>query len=227
MPSSAFLTPAKRFAGIVNGLFHAVAVRRDAGFLAQPVAMLLWARLAHLRARITRLAARLADGKGSGVPRNPRTPSGTAPKPRRPPQRLLPRKAGWLIPLVPEAAAAGSQLRHLLADPEMAALIEAAPQMGRLLRPLCRSLGVILPPDLLPPPRGTETAKAATTRGAAPAGTGQRHGCLALPRGASGGMARAEPALRRARPALAQRPALQCVRGLKPGVTAPRRRTPT
>jgi hypothetical protein len=65
---------------------------------------------------------------------------------------LLPRKAGWLIPLVPEAAAAGSQLRHLLADPEMAALVEAAPQMGRLLRPLCRSLGVRLPPGLPPQP---------------------------------------------------------------------------
>jgi hypothetical protein len=159
MPPSAFLTPAKRFAGIVNGLFHAIAVRRDAGFLAQPVAMLLWTRLALLRARVTRLAARLADGKGSGVPRNPPTPSGTALKPRRPTQRVLPRSAGWLIPLVPEAAAAGSQLRHLLADPEMAALIEAAPQMRRLLGPLCRSLGVRLPPDLLPPPRAPKPRK--------------------------------------------------------------------
>jgi hypothetical protein len=60
---------------------------------------------------------------------------------------------------VPEAAAAGSQLRHLLADPEMAALIEAAPQMGRLLRPLCRSLGVRLPPGLLPPPRAPKPRK--------------------------------------------------------------------
>jgi hypothetical protein len=84
MPPSDFLTPAKRFAGIVNGLFHAIAVRRDAGFLAQPVAMLLWARLAHLRA----LATRLADGKGSGVPRRPATPSDTKRKPRRPAQRL-------------------------------------------------------------------------------------------------------------------------------------------
>ena len=37
----------------------------------------------------------------------------------------------------------GGQLEHMLrTDPEMAALIAAAPQLGRLLRALCRSLGM-------------------------------------------------------------------------------------
>jgi hypothetical protein len=159
MPPSAFLSPAARFASIVNGLFQAIGVRRDAGFLAGPVAMLLWTRLGHLRGRITRLAARLASGKGSGVPRRPATPGGAERTPRRPPQRLLPRDPAWLIRLVPGAAAAGSQLQHLLADPETAALIEAAPQLGRLLRPLCRSLGVPVPPSLSPPPRAPKPRK--------------------------------------------------------------------
>jgi hypothetical protein len=57
-----------------------------------------------------------------------------------------------MIGLVPEAAASGSQLQHLLADPEMAALAAAGPQLGRLLRPLCRALGVTPPPYLTPPP---------------------------------------------------------------------------
>ena len=127
MPPSAFLSPAQRFAGIVNGLFLAIMVRRDTGFLAAPVANLLWTRLAHLRSRVRRLAELLASGKDPGVPRRMRAPDGTdeasAPtdrQPRRPPQRLLPHGAGWMIRLVPEAAGYGSQLQFLLADPEMA-----------------------------------------------------------------------------------------------------------
>jgi hypothetical protein len=55
-----------------------------------------------------------------------------------------------------------SQLKHLLADPEMVALIEASPQQaGRLLRPVCNMLGIEPIPALqrkrrvdasLPPP---------------------------------------------------------------------------
>ncbi len=47
---------------------------------------------------------------------------------------------------LPQAAAAASQLQHLLADPAMADLLAAAPQAGRLLRPLCQMLGVRPPP---------------------------------------------------------------------------------
>jgi hypothetical protein len=170
MPPAAFLSPAVRFACVVNGLFQAIGVRREAGFLAGPVALLLANRLAHLRDRIRRLAARLASGKGSGVPRRPATPSLAARTPRRP-ARLMPRDLAWMIRLVPEAAASASQLRHLLADPEMAALIEAAPQMGRLLCPLCRGLGVHPPPALLPPPRPAKPrpAKPRTPRQPRPA----------------------------------------------------------
>jgi hypothetical protein len=155
MAPSAFLSPARRFAGIVNGLFQAIGVRRDAGLLAGPVAMLLWTRLARLRGRIIRLAERLASGKGVGVPRRSPTPRDTSTRrdtgrTQCRPQQLVPRGTGWLIRLVPEAAAAGSQLQHLLADPEMAALVQAAPQLGRLLRPLCRSLAVQPPQYLLP-----------------------------------------------------------------------------
>jgi hypothetical protein len=153
MPPSALQPPAERFARIVNVLFHAIALRRDTGWLAGPVAMLLWTRLGHLRERVTRLAARIAAGKGSGLPRRKPTPGVKERTPRRPPQRLLPRDVAWLIRLVPEAAAAGSQLRHLLADPDMAQFAAAAPQLGRLIGPLCRSLGVERPPCLLPPPR--------------------------------------------------------------------------
>ena len=64
----------------------------------------------------------------------------------RPARRDLPHGPLWLVRLVPQASAYGSQLQHLLADPEFAALAETVPQMRRLLRPLSRMLGVRLPP---------------------------------------------------------------------------------
>jgi hypothetical protein len=155
MEPSGFRSPARRLSGIINGLFLAITLRRDTGFRAGPVANLLWTRLAHLRGRVARLAERLAAGKEPGVPRRRPTPDGTAWQrtPAHPPQLLLPRNGGWMLRLVPDAVATGSQLQFLLADPEMVALAEAAPQLGRLLRPLCRGLGVVMPGYLKPPPR--------------------------------------------------------------------------
>jgi hypothetical protein len=55
----------------------------------------------------------------------------------------LPRRFGWLVAMVgPTAAVRGSQLAHLLDDPEMVALVRDVPQARRLLAPLCRMLGV-------------------------------------------------------------------------------------
>ncbi len=59
---------------------------------------------------------------------------------------LLPRRFGWLVALGGHHAAGfGSQLQHVLAAPEMAALLAASPQAGRILRPLCRALAVDVP----------------------------------------------------------------------------------
>jgi hypothetical protein len=44
--------------------------------------------------------------------------------------------AGW------QAAGFGSQLRAVLETAEMVALLEACPQAGRMLRPICRMLAV-------------------------------------------------------------------------------------
>jgi hypothetical protein len=64
---------------------------------------------------------------------------------------------GWVLPLIPpywNANGYGAALEGLLADPEMVALIEAAPvTLGRPLRSLCWMFRVKPPPILAPPKR--------------------------------------------------------------------------
>ena len=58
------------------------------------------------------------------------------------PTTPLPSGRGWLVrELGWEAAGYGSHLAHLLAGPEMQALIAAVPGVGHVLRPVCRMLG--------------------------------------------------------------------------------------
>ncbi len=57
--------------------------------------------------------------------------------------RLWPGRFAWLVRMAGwQAVAFGSQLRAVLETPDMVALLEACPQAGRLLRPICRMLAV-------------------------------------------------------------------------------------
>lgn len=146
-------TPAATLVAIIDLLCRAIAARGRGGVLGGLSVILIWTRLRRLGARFARLAARIDAGRDIPRPR----PAAPRPNRRRPPQRL-PRGRAWLLRLVPEAAAGASQVQTLLATPEMAALIEASPRTGRLLRPLCRTLGVTLPPALILPPRPARPA---------------------------------------------------------------------
>ena len=173
--------PAERFAGIIAGLRHAIAAAAAKNAPARPLLLLLWSRLHRFVVRFAALSARVAAGTAAPR-RRPASPRPAAERSRKPYQRL-PRRFAWLPPLVPgEAAAYGSQLQHLLAEPEMAALIAAAPQAGRVLRPLCRMLGVRLPPALLPPPPAPPPARPVAPSRPRPAAPGpaplpSRHAC--------------------------------------------------
>ncbi|MBC7636780.1 MAG: hypothetical protein H7251_14380 [Acetobacteraceae bacterium] len=124
---------ARRLGGILLGLAAVVARR----FLKQPrlVALIvpLWRRLTRIvgrfeRALVPQVRVRKAGtGGGSG---------------RRAPGLQLPSGRGWLVrELGHEAAGYGLQLAHLLAEPEMQALLAAMPGVGLVLRPVCRMLG--------------------------------------------------------------------------------------
>lgn len=150
MNHSAVFSVTERFAMCLEGLIRAVAARISAGVMTGALILLICQRLRRtlggvqdliLSIRAGKLPQRIALPRAAGV-RECRVPS---------PALGLPRRFGWLISLVPyEAAGFASQLRHLLADPEMAALLAASPRMIRLLRPLCRMLGVELTVPAIP-----------------------------------------------------------------------------
>ena len=164
-------TPQARFAAIVELLCRAVAARIAGGRLAGPLIVLICRRLRRLGARFADLAARHAAGTLPAPRRrpHPRRPPAARPRPTQPP---LPRGMTWLVRLVPETASGASQLQHLLADAEMASLIAAAPQTGRILRPLCRMLGLRPPAALRLPPRPRPPAVPRRAASRRPSGSG-------------------------------------------------------
>ena len=163
---------AERF-GIILGLLRkGVADPRARRPLDPPRVLLLWNRLGRLVQRVAALIAlatqpgglvappprvrrkpappaeRAAPDPDAPTPDSPGTlaaPDTTPPLPSKPARLYFPRRPGWLCAVSIDTVAAGSQLQYLLNDPEMTALLAATPALGRLLRPLCRMLGVVLP----------------------------------------------------------------------------------
>ena len=128
----------RRLSVILMGLAALVAAR----FLRNPrlVGLIgpLWRRLTRVAERVSRVMAgrqpvRARVSRGGGRDRRPA--AGRLPKGRL----WLVRELGW------EAAGFGCQLEALLAEPGMRAVLEGVPGVGRILEPICRMLGVVVP----------------------------------------------------------------------------------
>jgi len=149
-------------------------------FLAPPLVLRLHRRLGKMMLAFAALVAHLTAFGADAPPRAPRrkraprpdaaaapaqetppdtiqnTSSGPAaaqpefpPRAPRPPR--LPGNFGWLPGVSCGVAAGASQLRHVLTDPDMLALLLASPALVQMLRPPCWMLGVDLPVEVLPP----------------------------------------------------------------------------
>jgi hypothetical protein len=151
------LTLTDRFAQLIGGLHRALSKQSNTQCrTAGPLLVLVWNRLCGIRRRFTALAARVRAGTlpAAAPPRARAARPRPAAAPDQP--RLPSLSCGWLLRLVPEPwhlNAWRTPLQELLADPEMAAVLQAAPQMGRILRPLCHMLHEEPPPYLLLPKR--------------------------------------------------------------------------
>jgi hypothetical protein len=154
-----------RFAMALEGLYGAVAGRCRSGVISVAMIWLVCERIRRARRRVLRLLARFQAGwrpvarpaqAGRAGVVAVRVPRGNA---------KLPRQFGWLLALVPcEAANFASQLRGVLAEPEMMGLLAAVPRAGHALRSVCRMLAI--EPEVLIP---TDAANACP----APQGAGQ------------------------------------------------------
>jgi len=138
-----------RLVAILSGLARAVAARIAGGMMQAAMILLVWQRVRRVEERILGLLRRFRAGALRGVVAAQGRAAGHASghasgRCGRMPGGL-PRGFGWLLPLVPqEAAGFASQLRVVLAEAEMVALLQASPQARRELRPLCRMLGIAL-----------------------------------------------------------------------------------
>jgi hypothetical protein len=145
---------------MLQALCRIVAAEGRRLHMPRPLIVLAWNRVARLANRFLSLVHRLNDGKLS--------PVGTA---RRPASRHPPtapswrtRHVAWLLRMMrTEVVACAGALEYYLSWPEMAELIREAPQAVRILRPLCRILGVKIPPELRLPRRAVPAPPLAPT----------------------------------------------------------------
>ncbi len=144
---------ARRLDAILASVLLLVAAQfRVLGLVTGP----LWNRISRSRQRLARLLAHLVAGRLPRI-RAPRVQTRPATPPAEPNGAAImpvPARRLWLvIKLGYHAAGFGSQLNTLLHVPGVAETLAASPGAVRTLRPLCRLLGVDLPPALRMPPR--------------------------------------------------------------------------
>ncbi len=152
------LSPAERFARLIDRLRRAVADHGTLRRIAPGLLLLISARLAQINAQVAALVTRIAAGRYRRRP-DRRVPA-TSARRRRPQPSPLPRTRAWLGQLIPETRALASYLQHLIDEPEMAALLDAAPQLRRLLRPLNAMLGLRPPAQPAAAPQAAGAAAA-------------------------------------------------------------------
>ena len=148
------LDPAELFEFLIGTLCGVVEIVGGRHGLTAAVIGLIWRRVRRLGDRFARLVERVrAGGFCDTAPARNRDAAGrqegaaetAAIWPRRALGGLR-RHFGWLVHLLHETEGSKGRMYWILARPEMKELIAEAPlHLGRILRPLCRMLGVEVP----------------------------------------------------------------------------------
>jgi hypothetical protein len=140
-----------RFNDLIDGVQKDIAASVVWGCLAIPLIRLIWRRLRTMRARFASVLARLRAGEPPRpVPVRIRA---ARVRPAAAPPVVPSLRNGWVIHAVSWFVMIRHyELEEMLEDPEMATLVTDAPELGRVLRPLCQMLAVKLP-DMLRLPR--------------------------------------------------------------------------
>lgn len=144
---------ARRFAVIMAGLAALVARR----FLRMPhlvgLTTLLWSRLNRVVRRFHRALTSPARMHAPRKRADQARPSQAHPSHARPSQLQLPLGRGWIVrELGWEAAGYMAQLDALLGEVANRTALADAPAAARVLRPICRMLGVAVMREIAPTP---------------------------------------------------------------------------
>ena len=130
------------FTSVLTALQAAIAVVAARERTLTVLLVAVWGRIGRISTRLERLIALWRVGMLPAPRlRRGRVPGASGGKPIS----VLPVTPGWLLVAVREAAPFGARLETLLSEAECEAFLEAAPQARRLLRPLCRMLGIGVP----------------------------------------------------------------------------------
>jgi hypothetical protein len=116
----------------------------------------LWKRLHAVLRRWEAGTLRAAGRAGvAATPHPDAPPQGGREQTRTPPAwSVLPRRFGWLWALLtPPAQGCVVAFQFMLEEPQMQAVMAAAPQVGRIIRPFCHLLGIETPAALVLPKR--------------------------------------------------------------------------
>jgi len=133
------------FSTILAGLRAAVAARASRTRALEALLVVVWQRLAGMAQQFERLvvlwrAGRLPQPRAASESRQ-----GAADRAPVAARVRVPTGQGWLLAHMQEAAQFGAQMQHFLSDAEMLAFLAEVPQAGRIVRPLCRMLGLPVP----------------------------------------------------------------------------------
>ena len=145
------ISPSDRFALTTSALCRAVAACLGRGLMTPAMIVLVWTRVRRAEGLFLALVERVRSGRfRGGWTRAGGAAGGTACGGVRVPAGLergrLPLGFGWLMGVMPyEAAGYAGQLRTVLAEPEVVALLRDVMQARRILGPVCRMLGVQIP----------------------------------------------------------------------------------
>jgi hypothetical protein len=130
------------FTSVLTGLQAAIAVVAARECALTVLLVAVWGRIGRISRRLERLIALWRAGM-LPAPRAQRARRGRTPgTPATKAVSAFPTTPAWLLVAVREAAPYGARLESLLSEAECEAFLAAAPQARRLLRPLCRMLGV-------------------------------------------------------------------------------------
>ena len=140
---------AARLAPIVLGLCGMIAVVAARDWARTKLLVLVYSRLCRMVTRLDRLAARWESGRlrpARPRARRPAVAASSDPDSSSPAASSktlrVPGGNAWLIRLVQPTVQFSLQVEMFLDSPEVAALLEAAPQAVRIFRPLARMLGI-------------------------------------------------------------------------------------